>query len=65
MEKIKKIKAIYHTYLYCDKCGALMEPTGNVLCSYPPQYGYICPKCDFSTHSFKSYPETSIEYEED
>lgn len=31
--------------LLCPDCNASMEPTGEVLCSYPAQYPHICPVC--------------------
>lgn len=42
MIKRKYIKKLYIEEAYCDKCGAIMEPTGMVLASYPAQYPYKC-----------------------
>ena len=43
--------------LYCNKCGEEMKDTNIVLSSYPPQYQYICPKCNSKINSINKYPE--------
>lgn len=48
---VKEVEVkVFEERLYCDKCGAEMKHGGLVLCSYPPQYPYICPSCDGTQH---------------
>lgn len=46
--------------LKCDKCGTEMEIQPYALCSDPPQYDYICPKCGATERHSVVYPY--IEY---
>jgi hypothetical protein len=45
-----------------------MQSNGSFLCSYPPQYPYICPNCGWKTTATELYPKVEyqeIAYEED
>ena len=42
MIKRKYIKKLYIEEVYCDQCGAIMEPAGIVFTSYPALYPYKC-----------------------
>ena len=46
MIKRKYIKKLYIEEAYCDKCGSKLVPDTYILMSNPPQYPYICSKCD-------------------
>ena len=48
--------------LYCNNCNHEMEHDGNVLCSYPPQFSYICPNCGCEITANELYPK--VEYQE-
>lgn len=61
MVKEREVK-VFEVRLYCDKCETEMQPTGAVLCSYPPQYEHYCPKCNYRLNTSKSYP--SVKYVE-
>lgn len=58
----KKEVKTYIVRLYCNHCGHEMESDGTVLCSYPPQYPYVCPNCGSEITANEKYPK--IEYEE-
>lgn len=40
-----------HKIPYCDDCDEQLKDTGIALMSNPPQYQYICPKCN-KTYTF-------------
>ena len=42
MIKRKYIKKLYIEEVYCDQCGAIMEPAGMVFTSYLALYPYKC-----------------------
>ena len=46
--------------VYCDDCNIELESNNEVLCSYPPQYPYHCPKCNKRYTFWKSYPWVEI-----
>lgn len=46
MIKRKYIKKLYIEEAYRDKCGGKLVPDTYILMSNPPQYPYICSKCD-------------------
>ena len=51
------IKNVLVDRLLCDECGEEMQPYGMVYTTYPPQYPYICPKCDYKITSTEgTYP---------
>ena len=53
---VKEVEVkVFEEYLYCDKCGAEMKHQGIVLCTYPPQYPYICSSCDWCTTSTRYF----------
>lgn len=60
MVKSNEVK-VYVDRLYCNKCGAEMEHDGTVLCSYPPQYSHVCPKCGFRIAITTKYPNVRYE----
>lgn len=56
MERLKIIDVLVDK-LYCDNCGAEMQPYGMVYMTSPPQYPYMCPLCDNKTISTEgAYP---------
>lgn len=71
MLKRYKIKNIYTTRAFCDKCGGKLIPTGIYLTIYPAQYPYKCenPDCDghetFWEHELPGKLEYEFEEEED
>lgn len=58
----KKEVKTYIVRLYCEQCGHEMVSDGTVLCSYPPQYPYVCPNCGSKITTNEKYPK--IEYKE-
>ena len=61
MEQLE-IKNVLVDKLYCDECGTEMQPYGMVYTTFPPQYPYICPKCDNKTISTNgAYPTYYLE----
>lgn len=55
-EQLKIIDVLVNK-IYCDKCGEEMQPYGIVYTTYPPQYPYICPKCNYKiTLTERTYP---------
>ena len=47
MEKITEfinLRKIIHR-IYCDDCNIEMKSNGICHPTYPPKYGYVCPKC--------------------
>ena len=40
----------------CPKCGAPMRRHEGIYTSYPPQYGYTCPKCEEVAYDTNYYP---------
>lgn len=48
------------TKVFCPECGAELKMDNTVLATYPPKYGYTCPKCKFHQTSYDYYPK--IEY---
>lgn len=65
MIKSKKVKVINYEELYCDECGAKMEASCEVLCSYPPQYKYYCIRCNNTYTSREIYPRLVYDWEEE
>lgn len=61
MVKEQEVK-VFMERLFCNKCETEMEPTGVVLCSFPPQYEHYCPNCNNRLNVSKSYP--SVKYVE-
>lgn len=63
--KRKYIKRAYIEEAYCDKCGSVMESTGEVLCSYPAQYPYRCTNkdCDGRATFWATNLPGTIKYE--
>ena len=61
-EKTKELinlRYITH-YAYCDNCDVQLESTGMMYATYPPQYPYICPKCNKKYTFNRNYPYTEI-----
>lgn len=65
MLRKRKVKAIYLTEAYCDKCGSPMESTGVVLTTYPAQYPYVCTnkECDGRAVFWANECPGKLEYE--
>jgi hypothetical protein len=59
---VKKEVKTYKVYAYCEKCGGLMHPTGEVLTSLPLQFPHKCCECGNREVFLQAYPST--EYEE-
>ena len=59
---VKKEVKTYKVYAYCEKCGGLMHPTGEVLTSLPLQFPHVCCECGNREVFLEAYPST--EYEE-
>lgn len=60
MVKSNEVK-VYIDRLYCNECGTEMEQGDIVLCTYPPQYPHICPKCGFRITTDIKYPNVRYE----
>lgn len=63
MEKSKPVDA-YNVYLYCDKCGGLMNETTSLsgVGTHSFGYSYRCEQCGDTVTSFLKYPH--VRYEE-
>ena len=51
---------VYEEPIVCD-CGGELNPTGEVLLTYPGLYPYICNKCRKITNWDKANPSISYE----
>lgn len=59
---VKKEVKTYKTYAYCEKCGGVMEPTGQVYTTSPLRFPHECRDCGYSETFLEVYPK--IVYEE-
>ena len=57
-EFINLRKIIHH--IYCDDCNIEMKSNGICHPTYPPKYGYACPKCHKEEWSLVTYPWSEI-----
>ena len=63
--KIKTVQAdVYLEYIYCE-CGEKLIRNDVVLCTYPVQYSYTCPKCGKTETSYDSYPKVTYKEREE
>jgi len=53
------LRKIIHR-IYCDNCDVEMKSNGMAHPTYPPTYGYSCPKCHKETWAFEMYPWSEI-----
>lgn len=55
-ERTYAVRAVGVEYT-CDECQAgVMEPTGVVLASYPPQWPHQCDNCGATKNLWQKYP---------
>ena len=59
---VKKEVKTYKIYAYCEKCGGLMSPTGQVYTTSPLQFPHTCNNCGLGETFLEAYPK--IIYEE-
>lgn len=65
MIKKYKVKNIYITKVFCDKCGEELIPTGMCFTTYPAQYPFKCknPNCDGRTTLLEHELPGKLEYD--
>lgn len=55
-EKLTKVETFQVHYI-CDTCNTgTMQPTGEVLTSYPAKYPHVCNHCKEKKNFLKTYP---------
>ena len=53
------LKKIEHQ-LICPTCRIALQISNTVLATYPAQYSYYCPKCEYSVTNTRIYPYVEI-----
>lgn len=62
-EEFQEIKT-YRVIARCE-CGGQMNPTGQVLSTYPEQYPHFCDSCGKTELYLKTYPTITYKHIEE